>query len=153
MFGITTVCTIPTAFRSPAISNSNYSWCITSNGEIGWEGWDSIAVKDSYGRLRSPYVYVEPGYYGAWYVRSDGVVDGNLVRNSYGNYIYNTSFRNTYSINPSKIINGQADYWWLRSPTDARDVDNVAYYVESDGFVNSSNYVWFNSYGISLSGI
>ena len=74
---------IPTAFRSPAISNSNYSWCITSNGEIGWEGWDSIAVKDSYGR-RSPYTTELSVYIS----KSDGNIYADIdvyIKSSYGN--------------------------------------------------------------------
>ena len=68
----------------------------------------------------SPYVYVEPGYYGAWYVRSDGVVDGNLVRNSYGNYI---------SPGTSNIDSG--DYVWN---------------IDSNGEINGDIYIE-DSYG------
>ena len=68
------------------------------------------------------------------------------VWDSYGNYRYNLSFRNTYSSNPSKSINGQADYWWLRSPYP--DTPNDAYLVDLYGDVDYGGYTYVGgSYG------
>ena len=82
----------------------------------------------------------------AYYVRPSGDNYSGNVGHSYGNYRYNTSFRNTYSINPSKSINGQADYWWLRSPNP--DTPNDAYLVDLYGDVDYGGYTYVGgSYG------
>ena len=38
--------------------------------------------------------------------------------------------------------NGQADYWWLRSPW--TDSYNDAYLVNSDGYVSGNTYVYWD---------
>ena len=52
--------------------------------------------------LRSPGTGVVMGYAYISYIDLDGIVDYDRYTDSYGKYSYNTSFRNTYSTNPSK---------------------------------------------------
>lgn len=65
--------------RSPAVGNTDYVWPVIDSGEIGWNGWDSISVKDSYGPPWLSY-----GSY-AYFVNSAGTFGyNNGVGVSYG---------------------------------------------------------------------
>ena len=48
---------------------------------------------------------------------------------------------------PKQEYNGQAEYWWLRSPYVYYRDDYHVYFVRSDGDVDNNNVVWDDSYG------